>query len=86
VGGLDEGGSRLGRGRARGEAQVMAPSVRARRRLVWLGAKRGGAREGGALALSEPPRCVALADGVARFVETPVTTLQNQELFIQPMG
>jgi hypothetical protein len=40
---------------ARGEAQVMGPSVRSRRRLVWFGAKRGGGhREGGALALSEP--------------------------------
>jgi hypothetical protein len=68
---------------ARGEAQVMGPSVRARRRLVWLGAKRGGG-QGGRRTCSQ--RAVALADGVARFVETPVTTLQNQVLFIQPMG
>ena len=52
---------------ARGEAQVMGPSVRARRRLVWLGARRGdGHREGGALALSEPQWCVRfLADDVS---------------------
>jgi len=45
---------------ARGEAQVTGPSVRARRRLVWLaGQGEGAAREGGALAISEPPFCVA---------------------------
>jgi len=31
---------------ARGEAQVMGPLVRARRRLVWLGARRGGGQPG----------------------------------------
>jgi hypothetical protein len=63
----------------------MGPSVRARRRLVRLGARRGGG-QGGRRTCSQPPwRAVALADGVARFVETPVTTLQNQ-VFISPWG
>jgi hypothetical protein len=31
---------------ARGEAQVMGPLVRARRRLVWLGARRGDGQGG----------------------------------------
>jgi hypothetical protein len=41
---------------ARGEAQVMGPSVRARRSLVsGSGQGEGAAREGGALAHSDPP-------------------------------
>ena len=74
VGGLDEGGSRLGRGKGRGAGYGSLGSIRARRRLVWFGAKRGGAaREGGALALSEPS--LLLTESHDSW--NPVTTLQN---------
>jgi len=64
VGGLDEGGSRLGRGKGRGAGYGTGE----RRRLVWLGARRGAAREGGALALSEPPWCLRFGGSIVQWL------------------